>query len=77
MLNIGILPALSEHWRLVTGITSAYQLVDNGRIVVPSSGVSRPGPCLTIISPANAAVFVSGSRETQRVGPTMVRTPAL
>ena len=65
---------LSEHWRLVTGITAAYQVVDDGRITVPASGSPRPGPCLTIISPGHAVVFVSGSRETRRTGPAMVRT---
>ncbi len=65
---------LAEQLRLLSGLTSTYQVVDDGRITVPTDGTPRPGPCLTIVSPGHAVILVSGSRETRMVGPSVIRT---
>jgi regulator of protease activity HflC (stomatin/prohibitin superfamily) len=59
---------------LSLGQMRGLQVIEDGRVVIPSSSGTLLGPRLIIIRPGNAALLVNGGRVTRVTGPRIFRS---
>lgn len=64
--------ALSQHLRILTGLTQSFQIVDQGKIDAPHDSASMIGPHLLMIKPDNAVILERGVQRTRVSGPAML-----
>ena len=63
------LQAILQHFKLTIGIIPGLQIIEDGKMVVPSGKSLVMGPRTVIIKPYNAVIFESGPRQTEITGP--------
>ena len=68
--------AISHHFSIVTGLTSGYQIIEEGEIAVPQIPGKVFGPRMVIIGADNAVIFARGSRKTRILGPDIYNSGA-
>ena len=59
---------------LTLGQTQGLQIIEDGRVVLPSGSGTLLGPRLIIIRPGNAALLVNGGQVTRVTGPRIFRS---
>jgi len=66
--------AVKHHIQIWTSIRGGFVVVDDGRIVMPTTPKPHMGPKLIIVRPGNAVVMVNGSKITQICGPSVFKS---
>ncbi|MCG2769013.1 MAG: SPFH domain-containing protein [Chloroflexota bacterium] len=70
----GLRDAIVRHFRLLTGLDRRFQIIREGRTVIPAGAGPVTGPLLLIVGPENCVILESGPRQTRISGPDIFRT---
>lgn len=63
--------AIKNQLSVMTSIRGGFVVVNEGKIVVPTSHSPHPGPKLVIVRPGNAVVMINGGSTTRICGPSV------
>jgi hypothetical protein len=66
--------ALAHHLKVAIGLTRGFQIIEDGKSVVPKDSTSPMGPHFIIIRPNNAVILERGPRRTRISGPAFLRS---